>query len=83
MLVAEIVRENRSMLTEARRQRVYAGYHQFYIADSFPFRYAKPHKFPGDPGEAALWNRQEFEDRLAAIPWNARRQHRLVRRRTG
>jgi hypothetical protein len=56
------------MLTETRRQRLYASYHQFYIADSFPFRYAKPGKFPGDPGEAALWNRQEFEDRLAAIP---------------
>jgi hypothetical protein len=56
------------MLTETRRQRVYASYHQFYIVDSSPFRYAKPGKFPGDPGEAALWNRQEFEDRLAAIP---------------
>ena len=67
VLVAEIVRENRSMLTETGLQQVYASYHQFYLADS-SFRYAKPGKFPRDPGDAAIWNRQEFEDRLAAIP---------------
>jgi hypothetical protein len=55
------------MLIETKRQRVYASYHQFYIADSSPLCYARRGEFPGDPGETALWNRQEFEDRMAAI----------------
>src|ERR1051325_7229229 len=58
----------RTMLKESRQRRVYADHNQFYIVDSFPFRYSRKPAFPGDPGGGALWNPQEFQDRMAAIP---------------